>query len=70
MSELTAERALEFLMVQEKARVAACQAEIERVLKQFGCVLVPEPFLTDNGRIGARLALRTIPSEEGVVNGN
>jgi hypothetical protein len=60
MSELTAEAAREFLLVQDKARVAACQTEIQRVLKQYGCALIPEAFLTEDGRIGARLSLRSV----------
>ena len=52
---MTPAKARLFLANDRSNRMKLCSAEIAEALKRHGCQLVAVPYISDDGRIGARV---------------
>jgi hypothetical protein len=57
MDEITPEQARATIQAATKARLEACQREINEILEKYQCRLVAQPGITQDGRIAANIAL-------------
>jgi hypothetical protein len=58
-----AEDARRVLVEERDRRLKECQHEINELLRRYRCDLVGEPYITQNGRIAARVRLVDVPSQ-------
>ena len=58
---MTTAEALETIRRDQAARVAACEQRVGEVRADSGCTLAAIPFIDNDGRSGARVAIRPDP---------
>lgn len=63
--KITAEDAAKIIRRETQAQIQACGQAIQRVLQQFKCQMIAQPFITPEGRIGARVNITPVQQPPG-----